>query len=99
MRFILCFLLFLSSLIAAGTNAVSQEAAGERTYKIVFTDFDDSSAGSFKYLKNSIQTMLASRLAANGNVVILDQNVSAEQLNKLKQGNQATSSAAGEAPD
>ena len=99
MRFILCFLLFMSCLIAAGTNAVSQESAGERTYKIVFIEFDDSSAGSFKYLKNSIQTMLASRLAANGNVVIIDQNVSAEQLNKLKQGNRTTLSAAGEAPD
>ena len=76
--FLLCFLL--------GNSAVvySQEQKG--SYRLVFTTFDASSAGNYAYLRDGIQSMFASRLAARDGIEILDRTISEKELNNLKDG-------------
>jgi len=76
-----CIMLFTHSGVWAETGKDH-----DRTYKLVFTQFDDSSAGNFKYLRNSVQTMLAARLSGNENVMIMDQSLSQAELAKLRKG-------------
>ncbi len=56
------------------------------TYRIVFSTFDSSSAGKSAYLRDGIQNMLASRLAAKDRVVVLDRTLSDKELKSLKSG-------------
>ncbi len=66
--------------------AVVSGKDGNETYRIVFSTFDSSSAGKSAYLRDSIQNMLASRLAAKDRVVVLDRTLSDKELKSLKDG-------------
>lgn len=71
-----------------------------KQYQIVFSTFDKSSAGSYSYLRDSIQAMLSSRLAAKDRVKVLEKTFSEEELNSLKKkGTQKGLSIGGENAD
>jgi hypothetical protein len=53
-------------------------------YQIVFSIFENSSAGRYAYLRDSIQAMLASRLAARDKINVLEKTFSREELKFLK---------------
>jgi len=89
-----CVVLFTHSNVWAETGKDP-----DRIYKLVFAQFDDSSAANFKYLRNSIQTMLAARLSGNENVVIIDQSLSPAELAKLRKGAGETSAPDESGPD
>ncbi|MBU1567075.1 MAG: VCBS repeat-containing protein [Proteobacteria bacterium] len=72
----LCFFIF-------GSTVVYGKDTNEK-YRIVFSAFDISSVGSYAYLSNGIQSMLASRLAARDRVVVLDRTFSERELISLK---------------
>lgn len=77
-------LLCLTFLLAAVSLTQADEGKQtEKTYKIVFTAFEDSSAGKYAYLTESIQSMLASRLAARDRVVVVDKVFSKKELASL----------------
>ncbi len=61
-----------------------KQVQANKEYQIVFSVFDKNSAGSYSYLRDSIQTMLASRLAAKDRVNVLEKTFSKEELNSLK---------------
>ena len=71
-----------------------------KQYQIVFSTFDKSSAGSYSYLRDSIQAMLAGRLAAKDRVKVLDKTFSEAELASLKKtGTQKGLSIGGENAD
>ncbi len=71
---------------------------GNETYRIVFSTFDSSSAGKSAYLRDGIQNMLASRLAAKDRVVVLDRTLSDKELKSLKDGQRPGSGGAAAPP-
>lgn len=75
---LLCFLL-------ADGLAVRGQETGEN-YRLVFSTFDVSSAGNYAYLRDGIQSMLVSRLAAKDRFEVLDQTITDEQLSTMKDG-------------
>lgn len=86
----LCFFMF-------GSTAVFGKDTNDK-YRIVFSTFDISSAGNYAYLRDGIQSMLASRLASKDKVLVLDRTFSEKELMSLKnkqpaatQGSEATS--------
>ncbi|MDK9708998.1 MAG: FG-GAP-like repeat-containing protein [Desulforhopalus sp.] len=76
---VLVFLCFF----VLGSTAVFGNESNEK-YRVIFTTFDASSAGSYAYLRDGIQSMLVSRLATRDKVVILDRNLSEKELLSLK---------------
>ncbi|MGB3209664.1 MAG: VCBS repeat-containing protein [Desulforhopalus sp.] len=61
-----------------------EQVQSDKQYKIVFSIFDRNSAGNYAYLRDSIQAMLASRLAAKDRVDVLEKTFSEDELNALK---------------
>jgi hypothetical protein len=53
-------------------------------FKIVFSDFDVSSAGNYAYLRGPTRNMLATRLAARDRVTVLDRTFSDKELSSFK---------------
>ena len=51
---------------------------------VVLLPFDAGSAGKYSYLKDSLRTMLATRLAANDSIQILENTLSQKDLGELK---------------
>lgn len=86
MHFVTRLLITLFCLVSISQSAMAADDQAGKTFKLVFTEFDDSSAGNYQYLRNSIQTMLASRLAANEKIVILDENLTSAELALLRKG-------------
>lgn len=92
------FLYILMSFV--GSVSAAEEGQADKNYQIVFSIFDDSSAGNYAYLRNSIQAMIASRLAAKERVNVLDKTFSTGELNAMMQrGKQETLSIGGQQAD
>lgn len=79
LRLVLFILLFM----IGGVATSFAEQAKER-YKVVFSAFDMSNAGQFAYLRDSIQGMLASRLASKDRVELVDRTFSKDELETLR---------------
>ena len=77
---LLCFLLGNSVVVCGQEN--------KENYRLVFSTFDVSSAGNYAYLRDGIQSMLVSRLAAKGRFEVLDRTISDKELSALKDGRQ-----------
>ncbi len=69
--------------LAAGEESKGQFQA-DKEYQIVFSTFEKNSAGKYSYLRDSIQAMLASRLAARERVNVLEKTFSGDELSSLK---------------
>ncbi|MFW2369123.1 MAG: FG-GAP repeat domain-containing protein [Desulforhopalus sp.] len=83
----LMILLCLIILLSAGPLTLVQADESKQTeknYKIIFTVFENSGAGKYGYLTDSIQSMLASRLAAKDRVVVVDKVFTQKELAALK---------------
>ncbi|MGW8194410.1 MAG: hypothetical protein ACWGOX_09115, partial [Desulforhopalus sp.] len=76
---LLTVVIFLSTL--AG-QAYSEDDTSR--YEIVFSTFDKDGAGDYAYLRDSVQAMLASRLAARDRVEVLEKTFSKSELMALK---------------
>lgn len=61
--------------------AIAEESAG--TTRVLLTPFDITSAAHYAYLQDSVQSMVASRLANRDRVTIVDQQVSKKELDSL----------------
>ena len=79
-----CCYLTLSSVGTAFGAEVEKQAQSKRQYQIVFSTFDKSSAERYAYLRDSVQAMLAGRLAAKDRVKVLEKTFSEEELLALK---------------
>ena len=62
----------------------------DKKYKLIFTTFDDTSAENYAYLRDSIQTMLMSRLSANEYVEVVDRVLSKKEIAVLAEGSGET---------
>lgn len=77
-----------------------EQSQEDKQFQVVFSIFDNSSAGKYAYLRDSIQAMLAGRLAANDSVTVLEKTFSQAELNSLKKkGTQSPLSVGGEKAD
>jgi len=76
--FIVMCLLCISA--AGGVGAENPESS----YRVLMTPFDVTSAADYAYLQDSVQTMVASRLANRDRVTIVDQSVSKKELASLQ---------------
>jgi hypothetical protein len=95
---LLCITLSYVGLVFGEEN--KKQVHANKQYQIVFSIFDKSSAGSYSYLRDSVQAMLASRLAATDRVNVLEKTFSKEELNSLKKkGTQEGLSVGGEKAD
>lgn len=74
-------LLFFCCLLSGA--AVANAAESTQRYRIVFSTFDVASAGEYSYLRDGLQSMLASRLAARDRVDVLDHSLSEKELRKI----------------
>jgi TolB-like protein len=74
----------LLGLILIGVSELPA-AEDKQDSRLIFSTFDDDSAGKYAYLRDSIQTMLISRLSAKKEIQIVDQLISSKELQKLKQ--------------
>lgn len=68
-------------------TAVEQVSSADvdKNYKLIFSTFDDTSAKKYAYLRDSIQTMLMSRLSSNENIEVIDRVLSKKELSVLAQ--------------
>ena len=57
----------------------------DKSYKLIFSTFDDNSAKKYAYLRDSIQTMLMSRLSTNENVEVIDRVLGKKEVAVLAQ--------------
>lgn len=83
MRLFFIFIMCISFAQAIICGSVAADTA--QKYKLVFTTFDDSSAKNYSYLRDSIQTMLMSRLSANENIEVIDRVLTKKELSALAQ--------------
>jgi len=74
-------LLFFCCLLSGA--AVANAAESTQRYRIVFSTFDVASAGEYSYLRDGLQSMLASRLAARDRVDVLDHSLSEKELRRI----------------
>lgn len=65
-----------------------EQVQSNKQYQIVFSIFDRSSAGNYSYLRDSVQAMLASRLATRDRVDVLERTFSEQELRSLKKKGQ-----------
>ncbi len=75
----------LCCLMISGLFVVNSEAQAEDA-RVMVLPFDDTSAGDFKYLTDSIRSMLSSRLAARPGVKVVDYNLTAADLRAIHGG-------------
>jgi hypothetical protein len=83
--------LFLCFLLGNGVAVCGQES--RENYRLVFSTFDVSSAGNYAYLRDGIQSMLVSRLAAKDRFEVLDRTIADEELSAMKDGRQTAGGA------
>lgn len=79
-----CFFLSMTAVAMGSTAEQLEPPQAKKNYQIVFSSFDKSSAGEYAYLRDSVQAMLAGRLAAKDRVQVLEKTFSAEELRALK---------------
>ncbi len=88
MRFkLIAVTLFCITLMYVGSvfgEENKEQSKANKQYQIVFSIFDNSSAGSYSYLRDSVQAILASRLAAKDMVNVLEKTISEKELSSLK---------------
>lgn len=70
--------------LLAGVGPVFSQEDSNR-YQIVFSTFENDGAGDYAYLRDSVQAMLASRLATKDRVKVLEKTFSKAELRALKQ--------------
>jgi len=78
-------------LITGGLPASAEEKS--EVSRVMVLPFDGTAAGDFKYLTDSVRTMIASRLAAKPGVEVVEYSLSPQELEALQSGEGA---AAGE---
>lgn len=81
---IFLYLLTVFTFLLAGGNAFS--AKEQTQYQIMFSTFENQSAGNLAYLRDSIEGMLISRLAARDRIDVIENSLSEQELKKLKKG-------------
>lgn len=81
------FWIILSFAGSVFSEETTDQADANKQYQIVFSVFDKSSAGSYAYLRDSVQAMLASRLAVKDRVNVLEKAFSAKELAALEKQN------------
>jgi hypothetical protein len=97
---LLCLTLNYVGSVSGQESKEQAQADTGKQYQIVFSTFENNSAGSYSYLRDSIQAMLASRLAARDRVTVLEKTFSQVELNSLKKkGEQKALSIGGEKAD
>lgn len=86
MYFRLRFVTFLLCLfgVVSVANAENEQLPPEGAYRLIFSDFENTSAGKFGYLRDSIQTMIASRLSSRDRISVVDTPLSDTKLASLK---------------
>ena len=67
-------------------NGVVYSQNDTSSQKIVISTFDVGSAGKYAYLRDGLQSMLASRLSSNKGVELLDYKINEDELANFKQG-------------
>lgn len=70
------------SLMITGFFPVTHEANAE-VARVMVLPFDGTSSGDFKYLTDSVRSMISSRLAANPGVEVVDYTLTPEELKTL----------------
>ncbi|WP_167496596.1 VCBS repeat-containing protein [Desulfopila sp. IMCC35006] len=78
------FCLTLVHVGAASAEEATAKPESTRQYQIVFSTFDKNSAGKYAYLRDSVQAMLAGRLAAKDRVRVMEKTFSEGELASLK---------------
>ncbi len=78
------FWIILSFVGSGFSEETTDQIDTKKQYQIVFSVFDKSSAGSYAYLRDSIQAMLSSRLAAKDKVNVLEKTFSQQELAALE---------------
>ena len=78
------FWIILSFVGSGFSEETTDQIDANKQYQIVFSVFDKSSAGSYAYLRDSIQAMLSSRLAAKDKVNVLEKTFSQQELAALE---------------
>jgi TolB-like protein len=78
-------LLFLLSFVISGLTQTALADDGKGPFRVLISPFDVTGAGQYKYLQDSIQTMVASRLANRDRVVIVDRKIGKKELAALQQ--------------
>jgi len=74
----------LSIVSSAYGEGSKDQVQVNKQYQIVFSTFDKSTAGDYAYLRDGVQSMLASRLSARERVNVLEKTFSPEELATLK---------------
>lgn len=70
--------------LIGGTGPAFCEEDSNR-YQIVFSTFENDGAGDYAYLRDSVQAMLASRLASRDRIKVLEKTFSQAELRAIKQ--------------
>jgi hypothetical protein len=83
-RRIISITTFLVFLFCCGSPLFAAENKTSAT--LVLLPFEAGSAGKYTYLKDSLRTMLATRLAANDGIRVLDSALSPKDLSEIKTG-------------
>ena len=83
----LSFIIILCIGFFQGFTGVALAADSGKEYKLIFSSFDNKSAQKYAYLRDSVQTMIMSRLASDDNIEVIDRVLSKEQLAALAQKN------------
>ncbi|MFT5727313.1 MAG: TolB-like protein [Desulforhopalus sp.] len=96
MRLFVIFIICISFTQTAVGQIFAADA--DKNHKLIFATFDDRSAKKYAYLRDSIQTMLMSRLSSNENIEVIDRVLSKKELATLAQKSpEAKTPALGEA--
>lgn len=80
---LLCITVIFFAASVSGEES-KESLKADKQYRIVFSTFDRSSAGKYSELRDSVQTMLASRLAAIDGVDVLDKTFTDKELSAIK---------------
>ena len=75
---LLCFFTWLNGAVYGQDETTPQ--------KVVFSTFDVDAAGKYSYLRDGVQSMLASRMSAQDGVELLDHKVTVKELSDLRDG-------------
>lgn len=82
MRVFLGLVCAVGMLVGCVQHVVGGEDPAE--YQIIFSTFESDSAGKYSYLRDSIQGMLISRLAAKDRIQVVDEMLGKSELSQLK---------------
>lgn len=84
----------LFCLMITGSSPMASEVHADVS-RVMVLPFDGAAGGDFKYLTDSVRTMISSRLAAKPGVEVVDYTLTAEELSALH-GAEAGAGSAGE---